>query len=215
MSKRARKAKKARAGIRRRGARVYLDGLELARGHDGLLRGRPEPVLVVGLYGVGDRGVTLLARDVVRFAVDAVPPLRASRVGESDFVGARTLAADASHCVALLVAIERDTGEDVREVFASLERADAWRVWSEGEPVPSPVELGALPPPAPGVAAVLDSHVLLEGRDLRDTLSDDDLVGAAALIFRDTGGAGVATRARFVSEDGRNDWTALVRLAHS
>lgn len=216
MGKRQSRAKKALRGVRRRSARVYLDGLEIARGHDGLLRGRPEPVLVVGLFGVSERGVTLLARDVVRWKVDAVPPLlRATRVDEGDVVRARVLACDASHCVAVLIAIEADSGADVRSVFASLERTDAWQLWGERESVPAPIELGTLATAAPSSTEVLDAHLLLDGSDLRDQLSADDLVGAVTVTFRDTGDAGTSVRARFLSDDGRNDWTALVRLVHS
>ena len=62
-----RRAKPKRPTLDRRVVRVDIESLEIAKGHDGFLRGAPEPVIVAGLYTRGAGPVALIARSVIRF----------------------------------------------------------------------------------------------------------------------------------------------------
>jgi hypothetical protein len=187
---------------------VEIERLELAAGHDGLLRGHPEPVLVVGLYRVSEAGCSLLGRTMVRFAPKGAYPSTALPLGAASIAG-RMDSAPESRLVLIGLALEEDSGGDVKDAYAMLDRAGALLVWSDAEFTPSPVSIRALGNRSSGVASVPQLHVLLDGIDMRDVCLDDDWIGASALVLPAAGGG--QHRLCFRSADGLNDWTAIVR----
>jgi hypothetical protein len=58
---------------------LEVAALEIARGHDGLLKGRPEPVLLVGVYMRDANAIHLLGRSLHRFRVPGPMPCVAAR----------------------------------------------------------------------------------------------------------------------------------------
>ncbi|WP_437730584.1 hypothetical protein [Sorangium sp. So ce1335] len=202
--------------------RLDLTGLEIASGHDGLLRGAPEPVLLFAAYLLvppdpdAPAGLTPprpLGRTLVRFNAPqgrfpTVLTLRAPITFK-----ARARAREHDRILLLALAVEEDTGREVERLYAHLADAKHLRLWDLEAAVPSPstaAELGAAPylrePAAPVRVGVLDDR-----GDLRDTCREDDYVGACAVIVS-TARHEDALRFHFVSADGRNDWTAVTTV---
>src|SRR5688572_25110651 len=54
---------------------VRVESLEITRGHDGLLRGKPEPVLLLAVYRMAEvGGAMLVGRLLRRMRVEQAPP---------------------------------------------------------------------------------------------------------------------------------------------
>jgi hypothetical protein len=191
-----------------------LESVEFVRGHDGLLRGKPEPVVMVATYGVGGAGTCLVARALRRLAVHEPYPsvTTITRVPERELFRA-DIPHDFERVVVLALAIEEDSGRDVESIYANLASAELLSAWSEGERLPEPLTLEELarapltsPPKAQGV------HLIFDGCDLRERCSADDWIGASLAVLEHKGGGTNLWRYHFVSSDKRNDWTALVRI---
>ncbi|WP_165374399.1 MULTISPECIES: hypothetical protein [Sorangium] len=213
--------------------RLGITALELASGHDGLLRGAPEPVLLVAAYLLfppdpgapppapptpgAPAGLTLprpLGRTLVRFSAPrgrfpAVLTLR----GPLSFK-ARARARENDRILLLVLAVEEDSGKEVERLYAHLADAKHLRLWDLDAPVPAPSTLAELiaAPYLQGHAAPVRVGVLDDGGDLRDTCRGDDFVGASAALVS-TSRHEDALRFHVVSADGRNDWTAVTTVS--
>ncbi|WP_437722130.1 hypothetical protein [Sorangium sp. So ce861] len=210
--------------------RLDITALELASGHDGLLRGAPEPVLLVAAYllfppdpgapppapgaPAGLAPPRPLGRTLARFSAPqgrfpAVLTLR----GPLSFK-ARARARDDDRILLLVLAVEEDTGKEVERLYAHLADAKHLRLWDLDAPVPSPSTLAELiaAPYLQGHAAPARVGVLDDGGDLRDTCRGDDFVGASAALVS-TARHEDALRFHVVSADGRNDWTAVTAVS--
>jgi hypothetical protein len=196
-----------RATLDQRVVRIDLEALEIAQGHDGFLRGEPEPVIVVGLYSRLAGKTTVIARGVVRFArPDRIPtsvPPDAARCAEHELKAERHVA-PSEEFFAILCALEEDNGAGVRRAYELLGDPETLLCYrSEGEPDPVSI---ALPSPL-GIASGAFAIELLAGdRPVAEEVKGDDWVGSAFVALES---AWSSHRPRFRSE--KNDWTALVR----
>ncbi len=209
MARRRKKKKPPKTPAPWRSLDLRLRTVELARGYDGPFRGAPEPALLFGVYRVTDREATLVSRSVVRLkARGAYPELLDA--GDID-VGARIAKVDGMRVLVLAAAIEEDGGRGVARLYADLEAPAQLAAWSIDAHVPEPLPLlewarGApLSPPA--TARV---HLVDPDGDLRDRGLGDDWIGAALFHVDESSAGRAERRMRFVSEDGRNDWTAIL-----
>jgi hypothetical protein len=197
-------------------AHIELTALELASGHDGLLRGMPEPVVLLGAFLLTDGQARSLGRVLVRtnqpagrFPTVVTPTAQAALLGR----GRAASGASGARIAVLAIALEEDSGKDVERVYAHLENGKALRVWALDDAVPhvtTLAELGASAPSEPPIAPRVG--VLDEGADLRDLCKDDEMVGAALFLIgvnRQEEGF----RLHFVSSDRKNDWTAIVGVS--
>ncbi|WP_437809262.1 hypothetical protein [Sorangium sp. So ce1078] len=203
--------------------RLDVTALELASGHDGLLRGAPEPVLLLAAYLLvppdpgAPAGLTPprpLGRTLVRFrAPEGRFPVVLTLRAPLSFK-ARARARENDRVLLLALAVEEDTGREVERLYAHLADAKHLRLWDLDAPVPSPSALAELiaAPYLREHAAPARVGVLDDGGDLRDTCRDDDFVGACAAIVS-TARHEDALRFHFVSEGGRNDWTAVTAVS--
>jgi hypothetical protein len=197
--------------------RLNLTGLELAAGHDGLLRGAPDPVLLIAAYLLfppdpllGLRPPRPLGRTLVRFGsprgrFPAQLTLRAPVL-----LTARARARENDRILLLALAVEEDSGEEIERLYAHLAGAKHFRLWDLEAPIPSPSTLPELITASylREDATPVRIGVLDDGGDLRDTCREDDFVGACAAMISTTRHEEDALRFHFVSADGRNDWTA-------
>jgi hypothetical protein len=123
-----------------------------------------------------------------------------------------TAAPDHDRIAVIAVALEADAGSDVEAIFAALGETDGFSVWTTRSPTPNPRTIGeaarASLPPAPEAACV---RMLRAGEDLEDGCLGDDWVGAC-LVVQPVGHDERSWRMHFASRDGRNDWTAAVRV---
>jgi hypothetical protein len=193
-------------------AEVTLKSLELARGHDGGLRGAPDPVLLFAAYAVpADGEPLLLARALERVKCARGCPQHVEL--ERTVLRAAAPREQADRLLLVVLALEEDAGTDVAELYGALERPEQFTIFPPGPRVPEAVTLEELlhvapvePPRAEPVC------VLRRGVDLAE-LRGDDWIGAALLRVRPTRGAEARLwRVPFVSGDGRNDWTAVLRV---
>lgn len=202
----ARAHPKKRRPQTRRALAVEVVSLEIAAGHDGLLRGKPEPVLLVAALWVGATARTL-GRAVVRFGPIGRYPCVAEPDRPTSISGR---APSDGRLVVLALALEEDTSTDVARVYGLLESVEPLSFWVSGADVPAPVPLSALPLAPRGAEPIaLAVHVLEGARDLGDRCRGDALLGAWAAGVPDDGGTH-ELRLRFRSADGKNDWTARI-----
>jgi len=195
--------------------RIAVDvvSLEMASGHDGLLRGHPDPAIVAGVYRIGAGGApaTLVGRGQVTFRPRGTYPLVSSPEEGAELVRAR-VSLGADEALALLaIAVERDGGRDLGEIYAALPDAGAIRLWDGAPTVPSPVPIEELAQRDGMAGTVQPVHALIGGRDLDTACEDDDLVGVC-LAVRPRSRGEVDLRLPFANADRANDWTAVLRI---
>ncbi len=204
------RSKRSRRDRSDRELRLDIARLELACGHDGFLRGAPEPVLLAGLYAADNQGLHLLGRGISRFAVPNRFPCEVEAAEASVIRYAARLEED-QRAVALLIALEEDSGEDLARVYAALERAGDLAVCPIDTAVPTPEPLAALAEGSAGWRRARLADLLLNGAQFDATCGRDKWVGAVAFASGPSE-LGQEMRAHFRSDDGLNDWTALVTL---
>jgi len=208
--KRKRSSPKPAKRITRLAFELCLSRLEMARGHDGLLRGEPEPVVVLGVYH--STGVTMraLGRMHVGFAPRGGYPVVVEPEGVST-ITAPVLPGGTPHdkerLVMLAIALEDDGGSDVARIYGALQEITTFSCWPRDEQVPNPVPLIEASTWTEPVTRVF---VLDEGRDLRALCTKDELIGAALVTMPVSRGRR-EFRLPFSSE--RNDWVALLEAS--
>ncbi|HLM75008.1 MAG TPA: hypothetical protein VK459_20000 [Polyangiaceae bacterium] len=202
--------------------RMELTALELASGHDGLLRGLPEPVILLGVFLVANARALPLGRCLVRmnppvgrFPLTVTPPQPA-------VLRAKGRASASARIAVLAIAVEEDAGKDVERIYAHLAEGKNVRVWNLEDAVPSPTSLAELvpgPEGSPVAASALLPHpvatrvgVVVDGAELRDVCEDDELVGASLFLIPTTRQE-EGFRVHFTSGDKKNDWTALISVS--
>lgn len=188
-------------------ATLRLESLEIARGHDGLFRGPPEPAVILAILGCSAGRTTLLDRRIARF-----PPPRdvpcTMRPRES-VVMAPMLDDDHTHALVLAIGVEVDDGRDLGRLFAALEDGDAWSAARLDDDVPLRSPMGSLATDAVGrtlrIGLALAREAIEDGRS-------DDVVGASLTSLPAHTRTRRDARLALRSPDGRNDWTALARV---
>lgn len=204
-----------RAGRKKRSTRtvsVTFEGLEVARGHDGLLRGEPEPVVVLCAFLVDERRAECVLRHVERFALDAPPPtLARPRTAEKPKLSYRASGGEGQWLLVLVAGLEEDAGDGVQEVFARLPRADALSLFTVDDAVPEPRAAHLATPSLVADGGAHGVHLLFSGEEPGSFLRGDDWVGAAAwAMARD--GKDRTLRLPLRADDGKNDWTLVVKV---
>ena len=190
---------------------LRLDSVEITRGHDGFLRGDPEPTLILAAFAVARGNTYLLERTLRRLRATAPFPSEVT-VGERLLFSADLPGAPPR--VALLgLAVEQDHGKDVEALYAALGHAESLDTWSISTPLPEPRGIEDLvdePPTRPPVATRV--HLMRDGVDMGDACRHDNWIGAALLLLATDQPCVRRWRMPFLSADGRNDWTVRLRL---
>ncbi|MEM9069784.1 MAG: hypothetical protein AAGE52_14825 [Myxococcota bacterium] len=182
--------------------RVTLGWLEIALGFDEWGRGDPDPAILLGLVVLEEGTVSLLSRGLVRPRVPSPYP---NDIDGGSKVLVTAKPPRASRLGLLVLALEEDGGQDVRDLYAMLERPD-FTLWSDEGSEPNPRSLSAWLQEPRGVYRV---HAIHGDEDLAERCRSDDWVGAA-LVVAPTAGEDYRVHTR--SADGRNDWTFELRL---
>ncbi len=187
--------------------RLDIRGFEVARGHDGFLRGDVEPVVILGVFAVFGEMITLLERWHHQFQVSRPYPNQARSVV---FQTAHRIG-QAAHFAFLAVALEEDGGEDIRRVYAALEAPEELQVWESGDHHPTPLKLTELHHHSFG----LPSRVVLHDElgNFGDRCASDKWIGASSWVSAAPHGAR-HMRSHFRSEDRLNDWTMEMVISH-
>ena len=186
--------------------------LEIARGHDGFLRGDPEPVLIVAAYLLQGPFVQVVGRSLHRFQAHSPFPSNATAKERGLPSCTIELETELPRWVVLAIALEDDGGEDVQRVFGAVEHHAMMSVWATDQPEVDPLALSAIPE-EPGWFPPRPVNVLLEGRPAAATCRSDKWIGAVCWTMR---GRERPERGRyrlpFLAENRKNDWTALVDI---
>lgn len=221
---RGRRARQRRNRKKRRSAlqgharqlEVSIDELELARAHDGTFRGRVEPCLLVGAYHLRSGRAALVGRALCPIKVPGAAPLRVDV--ERDLVRANVVASSSAPAdgmfVVLVLALEEDSGRDVQALYAELEKPAHWAVWDAERQVPEPLLLHELARLEPSLAPVAERVQLLFGEShVPASPKSDELIGALLVrVAESPVGRPSDWRFHFQSPDGKNDWTAVLRI---
>lgn len=179
----------------------------MARGHDGLFRGAPEPVVLIATYAVANEKSALLGRDLVAFSSKSrCPSFAKGELSRSYSV------ANAGHFVVLVVALEEDSGEDIQRVYGALESTTSSHVWSHEHANPSPSSLALL---ADDGSWTMPQRCELEDDTgpFSSSCHRDKWVGVSAWVT-DVTHPRVDLRFHVRSEDRKNDWTVLLSVIH-
>jgi hypothetical protein len=195
-----------------------VDKLEIARGHDGLLRGPPDPVLAIAIY-VGDPSTfRLLGRSLHRFHPRGSFPATVAPDTELLPSGAIDVSTSFRY-VAVAVALEEDGGVDVQRIYGALEHHRMLSVWAPDRAEPEPFSLVTLPDTAAWtVPAEVD--LVIDGVSASSSCASDKFIGAVCWTMQPRAEVPTSAyrasvyRLPFLSADRRNDWTALVAIAH-
>jgi hypothetical protein len=193
----------------RRPHRLELDliELELAKGHDGLLRGLPEPVIAAGAYLLIEGEARLIGRHIWRFDAPAAIPGKARATTANLLVPRPRLAT--CEMVLLMFAVEEDSGRGVANTYAALERGDDLLVLDDlGDHLHALHELGAIEAPAGRLHRALPR---VDGRGFDELCVGDDWIDAAWMHIP-LGPYSADLRFHARASDGKNDWTALLEL---
>ena len=101
---------------------------------------------------------------------------------------------------------------DVQRMYGALERHGSLSVWSTDHSQVEPVALAGLRDLWRAPCAV---ELAIEGSAAAGTCRSDKWIGAVCWAMSPRPGAPVsAYRLPFLASNGRNDWTALVSIAH-
>ncbi len=196
----------------RRTLRLALETLEIARGHDGFLRGEPEPALLVAAYRVGGTApLSLVGRLLVRAQPKSQIPCHVE-LGQSEIhYDARFGVAE--RIVVLGLAVEEDSGEGVQALYAAFETPEQLLLYDALEAEPTPRTLGDWSRDGCAAPAARPVEVLLGASSLEKLAPSDDYVAAAALSVTAQIRCDEVWRLPFVARDQRNDWTLVLRLS--
>jgi hypothetical protein len=190
--------------------------LEIARGHDGFLRGSPEPVLVFAVYMLTEPAPQIVGRTLHRF--------RATRPFPSDaHADKNALPGCAVHVpdgrplrwAALAIALEEDGGEDVQRVFGAVEHHQRLTVLTCDPADIEPRTFASLPVD-PEWCQPREVDVLVDGRAMSSSCRSDKWIGAVCWLLQ-ASERSRRTRFRlpFLAPNERNDWTAVVEIGVS
>lgn len=196
------------------GVTLTWDRLEIARGHDGLLRGKPEPVIVSAIFHLQSNQTRLGGRWVNRCNCSTasyptlVTPIDVPRMNAPGFSAREA----AFFC--LWIAIEDDGGSLVQDIYARLERVNDIFLCPLEHLDPAPLFLTC-----DGVSELercqpFPLDLLVEGQHLSSLRARDDFIAAMGVVLPAGGPYTEELRVHFVSTNERNDWTLPVKIRH-
>jgi hypothetical protein len=195
--------------IRRR-IQAQLHGVKLERGHDGFLRGKPEPVIMVAGYAVGGSRAVVL--DCARQSLHVNRSFPCQIEPRQPILLFSVRAAGAARLLVLGLAFESDGGEDVNRMFQALTMPEDWMVRDGSSAMAAPFrlrELEIFPPHDPPNAQRV--RLTYRDKDIATCCTEDDWVGASMIVLP-TEPSRRRWSMHFLSDDRRNDWTAQVEL---
>jgi hypothetical protein len=190
---------------------VRLKAVEITLGHDGYLRGHPEPTLLVFAYAVTIDRSYMLGRALRRLDVTGSYPCEAV-IAEQLLFRAEILSG-VQRIALLCLALEEDSGRDIELLYARLAHAETLQLWDACVPVPQPraiAELGDAQPSSPPVASRV--QLMHGGEDVASLCRRDDWIDAAVVVWDPAQPTHRHWRCPLVSANGRNDWTAHLEI---
>jgi hypothetical protein len=193
--------------------RVVLERMELARGHDGLLRGGVEPRLLLAAFLMRKGKPALLGRSITSAGTVKSYPHQSEIHEQVLFVGLPKRGEPGAVTLLCLV-LEEDSGRDLEALFSDVAAPTRFVSYDVHSTVPEPVTLAAMMARPSTQAPHAESIQLLrDGRPLEEALKHDDWIAASVIRLEATQ---VSTGSRWSvearSHDQRNDWTLWLHI---
>ena len=185
--------------------------LEIARGHDGFLRGPPDPVLIFGVYACFGGEVVVIGRSLHRFRPR--PPFPSSIAPDGAPLPSAMVGTSATpRFVVLAIALEEDGGKDVQRLYGAVEHHRKIALWDIEHHDVDPTPITALDE---GWGAPTAAELHFDAQAASGGCSSDKWIGAVAWALRPRPQPQSSLyRLPFLAPDRRNDWTAIVDIAH-
>jgi hypothetical protein len=190
-----------------------VQALEIACGHDGLLRGMPEPVLIMAAYLLDGVTVRTLGRSLHRFAPRKPFPSRVPPDNEL------SIEVEISHHLPLHVfvlalAIEQDSSRGVQAAFGAVEHHGALALWPSSSGIETPMSIADLIDQADDWRDPTAVDVIAAGRHITELCEGDKWIAGVGWMMRAAPrAANDLLRLPFQSADQLNDWTGLVDVS--
>jgi hypothetical protein len=192
--------------------RGAIDKLEIARGHDGFLRGGPDPVLIAGIYAATPKETRLVGRSLHKFESKTEFPteVKADKVELPSVV----VQAEAVTFLFLAIMVEEDGGKDVQRLYGAVEHQAMLSAWALEQSEVDPAPLGTIAT-NPTFQSPTRVDLLLEGQPVANTCKSDKWIGAVccAMLARDPAARSLY-RFPFLAPNRKNDWTLIVTCDH-
>jgi len=193
--------------------RGAIDKLEIARGHDGFLRGGPDPVLIAAIYAATSKEIRLVGRSLHKFESKKEFPTEAKpNVVELPAV---VIQADApASFLFVAIMLEEDGGKDVQRLYGAVEHQAMLSAWAMDRTEVDPAPLATIAA-TPAFQSPTRVDLLLEGQPVANTCKSDKWIGAVctALVARSPAARSLY-RLPFLAPDRKNDWTLIVTCDH-
>jgi quinol monooxygenase YgiN len=189
---------------------VRLDALELAKAHDGLFSGDPDPCILVGAYALQGQRQCVLGRSLLRIRVTKDAPCVVEKPGVALDIPVRMQPLP-SRIVVLAVALEESDGRGVQRAYQELEWVEELQLWRTDTIEPHPVPMMELLAVAPEQRNECESvEVLARGEPLSSLVQGDTWVGASVLSFTPSEAeSSIHVRFHFAADPTENDWVAI------
>ena len=188
---------------------IELEGLEIARGFDGLLRGPPDPAILTAGYAVSGDAMHLADRMLHRFDATGPFPKRFAAAKKPRIAKEVSSGTGQVRFVVLTIALEEDGGDDVARLYGALERPARLKLFASDDPGVDVLSLSQLDDTW---NQTRPAHLLVDGDDVSRGCKSDKWIGCVALSFAPTEPATWRNRRlNFLSPDERNDWTLFAR----
>lgn len=188
---------------------VRLPALDLAKGHDGFMRGKPEPVLITVGYGLHAGGIELLGRALRRPEIRGAYPVSVATEAPELFRSSVQLSC--TRLALLTVALEEDDGKGVEQIYGALAEPQDLQLWRSDADVPAPVSLEQVEDLSLSASSDLQVNLIWGQSDLRDLCQQDSWIGAS-LVVLPLARSRWSRLLRFVDEEERNDWSARLEI---
>ncbi len=193
--------------------RGAIEKLEIARGHDGFLRGGPDPVLIAAIYAATAKEIRLVGRSLHKFESKTQFPTEV-KPNVVELPSLVIQSEDLSRFLFLAIMLEEDGGKDVQRLYGAVEHQSMLSAWAIEQAEVEPMPLAA-------VAVNAEFHaptrvdLLLEGQPVANTCNSDKWIGAVccALPIREPASRSLY-RLPFLAPNRKNDWTLIVTCDH-
>lgn len=204
-----RKRERHLARVVRRSIVLHVASLEVALGHDGFLRGDPEPVLVCGVFALAGEQALLIGRGIGRFARPRRYPT-VVKLDDSALAEGRLWSREQAMVAVLVIALEEDGGNDIQRAYAMLQsHSELLLIESCDQPNASHVEELLHRPE--GWHRPKKVSIETDGRQFDLDCHSDKWIAASAFATP----VRTTHRVHLLSPDKRNDWTAVISLQRS
>ncbi|HEX4515529.1 MAG TPA: hypothetical protein VH054_18410 [Polyangiaceae bacterium] len=193
--------------------RGSIDKLEIARGHDGFLRGGPDPVLIAAIYAATAKELRLVGRSLHKFESKTEFPTEV-KPNLVELPSVVVQSEERSRFLFLAIMLEEDGGKDVQRLYGAVEHQSMLSAWAMEQAEVDPAPLASIAADA-AFHAPTRVDLLLEGQPVVNTCKSDKWIGAVccALPARQPEARSLY-RFPFLAPNRKNDWTLIVTCDH-